>query len=257
MQTVLGKSILEQIAVGRLSFYHRFMPPPPVYTQYHWRQELGRFYWAQQSAIVDLEQLYSRALAQVGEGVASIFKIHILLLEDQDYMSSIRALIQERNITAEHAVELVELTFSTIFSDMDNPYMKARAADIRDISHHMLHTLMGSRPRLTMEAPAILVSDSFLPSDVMAFDRQHLLGLIAQKGSLNSHTAMLLRAYHIPTIVEADLSQQWEGHLALMDGYTGTIYLDPQPSQQDSLRMRYQAMGCPVPYPSLAASAKG
>ena len=123
--------------------------------------------------------------------------------------------------------------------------MRARAADIRDISQRVIRALMGRRQELTMKEPAILVADYFLPSEVMDFDQKRLLGLITQQGSLDSHTAMLLRAYHIPAIVEVDLPQQWEGHPALMDGYTGEIYVDPEQSQLDKLRELYQANGKP------------
>ena len=97
-----------------------------------------------------------------------------------------------------------------------------------------------------MSGPGILVTDSFLPSEVMEFDRRRLLGLISRKGSLDSHTSMLVRAYHIPAIVEVDITPKWEGHLAIMDGYTGTVYLDPDQAQLEQLREQYQAKGCPI-----------
>lgn len=245
MQILTGKPIMEQIVAGRLCFYHRPVPTPQLYSENHFRQEINRFYQAQRAAINELLHFYQRAREDVGETVASIFKIHSLLLEDRDYVETIRTLIQDRGVTAEYAVQMAELTFSSTFSAMDNPYMRARASDIRDISQRMLHALMGARQELSMEAPAILVSDSFLPSEVMAFDQTKLLGLIAQQGSLDSHTAMLVRAYRIPSIVEVNLASKWDGHLALMDGFTGKIYLDPVQAQQDRLRELYQANGCP------------
>ena len=99
-----------------------------------------------------------------------------------------------------------------------------------------------------MAEPAILVADSFLPSEVMDMDQRRLLGLISLNGSLDSHTSMLVQAYRIPAIVDVRLPAKWEGHLALMDCFTGTIYLDPEPAQQNKLRERYQANGCPVQY---------
>ena len=184
--------------------------------------------------------------------MASIFNIHCLLLEDRDYVETVRRLIQGRGVTAEYAVQMTELSFSSAFAAMDSPYMQARAADIRDISQRVIRALMGNRQELGMEAPAILVSDNFLPSEVMDFDQKRLLGLIARKGSLDSHTAMLIRAFHIPSMVEVNLAAKWEGHLALMDGYAGKIYLDPVQAQQEQLRERYQANGCPVEYAALS-----
>lgn len=248
MQVLTGKPIMEQIVAGRLCFYRRPIPSPQLYTQNNWRQEITRFHQAQQIAIGELSSFYLRARDQVGEAIASIFKIHSLLLEDRDYVETVRRLIQGQGITAEYAVQLAELSFSSAFSAMDSPYMQARASDIRDISQRVIRALMGNHQELSMETSGILVSDDFLPSEVMDFDQNRLLGLIARKGSLDSHTAMLIRAFHIPSIVEVNLPAKWDGHLALMDGYTGKIYLDPEQAQQDKLRELYQANGCPIQY---------
>ena len=245
MQIVAGKAIMEQIVVGRLNFYRRPVPQVQLYTQGDWRQEINRFHRAQQTAILELNTLYTRALYQVGEGVASIFTIHGMLLEDRDYVETVRGLIQGQGATAEYAVQMAEVSFSAAFAAMESPYMRARAVDIRDISQRVLRALMGGRQELLMDEPAILVSDEYLPSEVMDFDQRRLLGLIARKGSLDSHTAMLVRAYHIPAIVEADIASRWEGHPALMDGFTGNVYIDPEREHLDQLRELYQANGRP------------
>ena len=170
---------------------------------------------------------------------------HALMLDDDDYVDTIRNLIQGQDLPAERAVQLAEDQFAATFSSMDSPYMQARAADIRDISQRVIRNLSGCRLELTMSRPGILVTDSFLPSEVMEFDRKRLLGLISWKGSLDSHTSMLMRAYHIPAIVEVDITPKWEGHLALMDGYTGSVYIDPKREQLEQLREQYQANGRP------------
>lgn len=246
MQTLTGKTIMEQIVAGRLCFYRRPTPTPQLYTHGNCRNEINRFYQAQQAAILELEAFHSRALHEVGETVASIFSIHALLLQDHDYVETVRALIQGQSVTAEYAVQMAEVSFAAAFAAMDSLYMQARAADIRDISQRVLRALMGARQELSMEEPAILVADDFLPSEVMDLDQRRLLGLITRKGSLDSHTAMLVRAYHIPAMVEVDIAPKWEGHLALMDGFSGTIYLDPEQPQQDRLRELYQAKGRPA-----------
>lgn len=245
MQVLTGKAIMEQIVAGRLAFYRRPAAQVQLYTQGNWRQEVNRFHRAQQIAILELNTLYHRALNQVGEGVASIFLIHGMLLEDHDYVESVRGLINGQGVTAEYAVQMAEISFSAAFAAMDSPYMQARAADIRDISQRVLRALMGGRQMLLMDEPAILVSDDFLPSEVMDFDQRRLLGLITRKGSLDSHTAMLVRAYRIPAIVEVPVSPRCEGRLALMDGYTGSVYVDPEQGQMDALRELYQANGRP------------
>ncbi|MCI9155967.1 MAG: hypothetical protein HFF44_03375 [Lawsonibacter sp.] len=245
MQILSGKAIMEQIVVGRLCFYRRPAPQVQLYAQNGWRQEINRFYQAQQTAILELNTFYQRALNQVGEGVASIFSIHGMLLEDHDYVETVRSLIQGQGATAEYAVQMAEISFTAAFAAMDSPYMQARAVDIRDISQRVLRALMGGRQILLMDEPAILVADEYLPSEVMDFDQRRLLGLITRKGSLDSHTAMLVRAYHIPAIVEVNVTAKCEGHLALMDGYTGSVYIDPEQEQLDQLRELYQANGRP------------
>ena len=245
MHILSGKAIMEQIVAGKLCVYRRPAPQVQLYTLGDWRQEINRFHRAQQLAILELNTLYHRALNQVGEGVASIFLIHGMLLEDHDYVETVRGLINGQGVTAEYAVQMAEISFSAAFSAMDSPYMQARSADIRDISQRVLRALMGGRQTLLMDEPAILVSEDFLPSEVMDFDQRRLLGLITRKGSLDSHTAMLVRAYHIPAIVEVNLTPKCEGRPALMDGYTGTVYIDPEQEQLEQLRELYQANGRP------------
>lgn len=248
MQVLKGKAIMEQIVAGRLCFYRRPTPQVQLYTQGDWRQEVNRFHRAQQTAILELTTLYQRALHQVGDGVASIFLIHAMLLEDHDYVETVRGLINGQGATAEYAVQMAEISFSAAFAAMDSPYMRARAVDIRDISQRVLRALMGGRQTLLMDEPAILVADEYLPSEVMDFDQRRLLGLVTRKGSLDSHTAMLVRAYHIPAIVEVNMPPRCEGHLALMDGYTGNVYVDPEQEHLDQLRELYQANGRPKGY---------
>ena len=248
MQILTGKAIMEQIVAGRLCFYRRPAPQIQMYTRGDWRQEINRFRRAQQTAIQELNTLYHRALNQVGEGVASIFLIHGMLLEDHDYMETVRAVIQGHSATAEYAVQMAEVSFSAAFAAMDSPYMQARAVDIRDISQRVLRALMGGRQELLMDEPAILAADEYLPSEVMDLDQRRLLGLITRKGSLDSHTAMLVRAYHIPAIVEVDLSRRMEGRRTLMDGYAGKVYIDPEPEVLNQLRELYQANGRPKGY---------
>ena len=134
MQILSGKAIMDQIVAGRLCFYRRPAPQVQLYTQGDWRQEINRFHRAQQTAILELNTLYHRALNQVGDGVASIFSIHGMLLEDHDYVETVRSLIQGQSATAEYAVQMAEVSFSAAFAAMDSPYMRARAVDIRDIS---------------------------------------------------------------------------------------------------------------------------
>lgn len=242
MEMAIGKSVLDQIVFGRLRFFQRLVPEVAEFSQLSWEEEKMRFQEAQHQAVLELAALYDRTSRQVGEGMAAIFAIHAMLLEDEDFVESIRALIREKGATAEHAVRVVGRGFGAAFAAMDSPYMRARAVDIRDISRRVMRLLLKNHPQDPLrEGPAILVADEFLPSEVLDLDHRRLLGLIARKGSVDSHTSMLLRAYGIPAMAEVELDQEWDGHLALLDGFDHCLYLDPDRELVETLRLRYQA----------------
>lgn len=246
METAMGKSILGQIVFGRLRFLRRPEQDVTEYSSLTWEEENQRFLSAQSCAVFQLTALYDRALRWVGEGMASIFTIHALLLQDEELVGAIQAMIREQGVTAEYAVRAVGDRFSRIFRELDSSYMQARAMDIRDICHRMIRLLLGhERYDPLREGPAILVADEFFPSEVLDLDHRKLLGLIARQGNVDSHTAMLLRAYGIPAMAEVELGVEWDGHLALLDGFDHRLYLEPDRDTLDQLRMRYQARGMP------------
>lgn len=247
MEIAMGKSILDQISFGRLHFFQRLIPEVAEFSQLSWEEEKKRFQRAQNQAVLQLSAFYDQASKQIGEETAAIFAIHAILLEDEDFVDAVRTVIREKGTTAEYAVREVGRSFAATFTAMDSTYMQARASDIRDISRRVMRLLMGSRPQNPLrEGPAILVSDEFLPSEVMDLDHRRLLGLISRKGSVDSHTSMLLQAYGIPAMAEAELDSEWDGHLALLDGFDHRLYLDPDRELIESLRLRYQARGKPV-----------
>ena len=252
MKILTGKSILDQVAYGPLRVYHRQPFQLDFLSHLSSGDEVLRFQAAQRRAVLQLADLYDQAALVVGPQAASIFAIHAMLLEDTSFVDSILSIIQTQYTTAEYAVQVAGTSYSAAFAAMENPYMAARGADLRDISNRMIRLLLGEKiPDPLGNRPAILVSDELLPSEVLALDRKKLLGLVTWHGSVDSHTAMLIRAFHIPSMVEVNLAPKWEGHLALMDGYDGKIYLDPEQAQQEKLRELYQANGCPVQYASV------
>lgn len=243
----MGKSILGQIAFGRLRFLHRPEQDVTEYSCLPWEEEVQRFGAAQRRAVLQLTSLYERAVRRIGEGMASIFAIHAMLLQDEELVSAIQAMIRDKGTTAEYAVRTVGERFGAAFSALDSAYMRARAMDIRDICHRMVRLLMGNQQQDPLrEGPAILVADEFFPSEVLDLDHRKLLGLIARQGSVDSHTAMLLRAYRIPAMAEVELGMEWDGHLALLDGFDHRLYLEPDGDTLNQLRLRYQARGMPV-----------
>lgn len=236
VQAAVGKSISNRIATGRLSFYHRVALHPSTRSSLSRQEEVQRFQTAQRQSVLELAELYDRAFDQVGVGTASIFAIHAMLLEDEDFVAAVMGCLRKASVTAEYAVQCACLDFASSFAAMADPYMRARAVDIRDIARRMIRQLMGLLPEDPLAAgPAILVCDEFLPSEVMELDRSRLLGLISQHGSVDSHAAMLLQAYSIPAIAGVQLDDRWNGHQALLDGHRGRLYCDPDASMLNRL----------------------
>ena len=240
METAAGKSILGQLVLGRLQFFSRTIPQLTRQSQLASPAEEARFQQAQQEAILELADFYDQAAGEVGEQTASIFAIHAMLLEDDDFTQSVRNMICAQGVTAEYAVRSVSEQLERAFSDMDSPYMRARAKDFLDISRRVIRLLLGM-PTVDplKKRTAILVVDEILPSELMELDRHHLLGLIARRGSVYSHAAQLLRAYNIPAMAEVGLGEHWEGHMALLDGYAQRLYLDPDQALIERLCRRY------------------
>lgn len=241
MQIITGKSIQAQLAYGPLHFFHRHLPAPPRVSQLPPEEEIHRFHAAQQRAVRSLDRLHERAVQEVGLHAASIFAIHAMLLEDNSYVDSILDCLAHHGTTAEWAIQQVSNNFSTAFADMDSPYMQARGADIRDISNCLLRHLSGMpQPQLLEDRAAILVCDELLPSEMLSLDRHKLLGLVAWNGSTDSHTAMLLRLMKIPALAQVKISHHWDGHMALLDGFSQSLFLDPEPAFLEERGIRTQ-----------------
>lgn len=239
MQIIVGRSIQNQIAAGPLRFYYRQPFPLAAVSQLSQDEEIHRFHAAQQRSIAALARLYDEAARDVGIQAASIFSIHAMLLEDTSFVESILTVLSSQHTTAEYAVQTAGNSFASAFADMDSPYMQARGADIRDISNRLIRCLLNIQtPDPLGDTPAILVSDELLPSEVLALDRRKLLGLVTWHGSVDSHTAMLLQSLKIPGLAQADITPSWDGHLAILDGFSNCLYIDPEPEIFRQLGLR-------------------
>ena len=228
MKILTGQSILDQVAFGPLRVYRRQPFQLTPLSQRSSEEEVQRFQTAQHRAVLQLADLYDQAALMVGPQAASIFAIHAMLLEDASFVDSILSIIQTQYSTAEYAVQVAGTSFSAAFAALDNPYMAARGADLRDISNRVIRLLLGQKtPDPLGNRPAILVSDELLPSEVLALDRKKLLGLVTWHGSVDSHTAMLLRLLNIPGLAQAKVSQECDGHQGILDGFSQHLYLDP------------------------------
>lgn len=240
MVTLHGKGVYGGIAIGRLSFLRRRGVSVCRRTVHDTVAELTRFEIARQRALYELDELHAKALRNIGESGAQIFEIHKMMLEDDDYVDSIVNTIRTERVGAEYAVATAAENFSMVFSSMDDPYMQARAADVRDISHRLIETLSGKEEKKlpSSKEPRIVCADDLAPSETMQLDRESVSAFITAEGSVNSHTAILARTMGIPAVVDVgeELLSAEDGTEAIVDGFTGKIYLSPD--EETLLRMK-------------------
>jgi len=225
-----GKSVYGGIAMGKIRIWQKKSTDVMRMSIEDTESEYNRFLSAKDEAVSQLSELYEKALDEVGADNAAIFEIHIMLLSDDDYLESIQNFINTQKLNAEYAVYASGENFSNIFSSMDDPYMQARAADIKDITCRLLDVLSGNKKTLTLDDDnIILVADELSPSETVQLDKTKIAAFVTAKGSLNSHTAILARTMNIPAIIGTDIftNNYADGKDAIVDGYSGTVYVEP------------------------------
>ena len=233
MITISGKSVFGGVAIGKLMFYQR---NDKVIKRTHVDDvdaEWERFQEAKNTAVDQLKGLYNKALEDVGEANAMIFEIHQMMLEDLDYLESIENIIRTQEVNAEYAVATTADNFAKMFATMDDAYMQGRAADVKDVSERVLDILCGVDTGFKeMTEPCIIAADDLAPSETVQLDKSKVLGFATQYGSSNSHTAILARTMNIPAVIGLgeDLLEEYSGRDAIIDGFTGTLYIDPDES---------------------------
>lgn len=192
--------------------------------------ELARLGKAGEQAQAQLQKLYDKAVKEVGEASAAIFEVHQMMLEDDDYLDAIHNMIRTEMVNAEYAVAVTGDNFSEMFANMDDDYMKARAADVKDISNRLVRNLMGQGDvDLTDMEPSIIVADDLSPSETVQMDKKKILAFVTVHGSANSHTAILARMMNIPALigVPVNLDEVHTGMKAVVDGLNGEVIFDP------------------------------
>lgn len=230
MITLTGKSVFGGVSIGKLSFYKRNQK---VIKRTHVddvEAECTRFQDAKAAAVDQLKGLYDKAIEDVGEANAMIFEIHQMMLEDLDYIESIENIIRTQEVNAEFAVATTADNFAQMFASMDDAYMQGRAADVKDVSERVLDILCGVGESVNQtDELSIIAADDLAPSETVQLDKSKVLGFATMYGSSNSHTAILARTMNIPAVIglgEA-LSQEYDGKMAVIDGFTGTLYIEP------------------------------
>ena len=228
MKQYKGKSIFQKIAIGKVYFYENVQVKIRKLEVSDTNAERIRFEQARITAQEQLIELYEKAKVKVGEEEAEIFEVHNMMLDDSDYCDSVTDIIQAEKTNAEYAVATTAKLFAQMFSEMDDEYMRERAADIKDISQRVVRILSGSETKVSQfEEPVILVADDLAPSETIQIDKTKLLGFVTKYGSSNSHTAILARTMGIPALIGVEIDKEWNGKTAIIDGYEGVLTIDP------------------------------
>lgn len=238
MQQFKGKTIFHKMAIGKIFYYDKNPAEVKRVKIDDVAAEERRFAEAKKIAQDQLGELYKKAKIEVGEAEAEIFEVHSMMIEDDDYCDSVINIIRTQELNAEYAVAVTGDNFSEMFGAMDDDYMKARAADVKDISERVVRILSGENMDMAeMTEPVILAADDLAPSETVQMDKSKLLGFVTRHGSSNSHTAILARTMSIPALIQVDIQKEWNGKLAVIDGYKGIVTIDPDEAYLQKARM--------------------
>ena len=245
MQVYSGKSVFRGIAIGKISVYRKNEQQVKRVRTEDTKGELARYEVAKAAAVEQLQELYQKALKEVGEANAAIFEIHQMMLDDGDYNESVENIIETQKVNAEYAVAVTGDNFAQMFRAMDDDYMRERAADVKDISERVLSVLHGGQKRkVVTDEPVIIVADDLAPSETVQLEKDMVLSFVTVHGSVNSHTAILARTMAIPALIgteELPLDDTVDGKLAVVDGLNGKIYVEPDAQTLEEMKKRRQA----------------
>jgi len=242
MEKYTGKAVYGAVAFGKISIFKRQEVSVKREHVVDIEQEKKRVEDAKVLAVQQLQEIYDKALKEVGEANAQIFEMHIIMLDDVDYNDSINNIIETQSVNAEYAVAATSDNFAQIFASMDDAYMKERAADIRDISNRLIRILQsGQSESISGDEKVIICADDLAPSETVLLDKDKVLAFITAHGSSNSHTAILARNMNIPAIVslgEDFLQNVKDDDEAIVDGFTGEIFLNPDDETKERLLLK-------------------
>lgn len=230
MNKYTGKSVFGGIAIGKIMVYEKGEHQVKRVKVTDAEAEKNRYYEAVERAFKQLGELHDKALREVGEANAAIFEIHQMMLEDDDYKESVEHIIESQMVNAEYAIAQTGDNFSQMFAAMDDEYMRGRAADVKDITERLLGILSGNTGSgVDADGPVIMVAEDLAPSETVQMDKSKILSFVTQKGSVNSHTAILARTMGIPALIGSDIviDESLNGKLGIVDGTNGVVYIEP------------------------------
>lgn len=243
MTTIQGKGVSKGIAKGPLYFFQRSDTTVTLKVVSDIEAEKARLAVAQEQSIRQLNALAEKCQEDAGEEMAVLFETHAMFVEDEDFVECITSLIDEESCNAEYAVEQAGIQFAAMFAAMDDAYMQARAADIKDVAKRILNNLLGVVDGgIRSDVPVILAADDLTPSETLQLDKSKILGFVTMGGSGNSHTAILARTMGIPAICGAGeaLAEGYNGRVGYIDGETGQLIIDPDAMTQAALKEKYE-----------------
>ena len=242
MITLSGKGVYGAIAFGRISVFKRKEASVKRTRINDVEAEKVRLETAKKKAVEELQEIYNKALREVGEANAQIFEIHMMMIDDDDYNDSIVSIIENQSVNAEYAVAVTADNFAEMFAAMDDAYMQARSADVKDISNRIINCLSEDKSEsAASDEKVIICADDLAPSETVLLDKDKVLAFVTAFGSSNSHTAILARNMNIPAIIgvgEEFLKSVKNGDFAVVDGYTGEIFIDPDENTKARLERK-------------------
>lgn len=245
MREYTGKGVYGAIAVGKISIFKKQDAVIQRTSMADTEAEKARVEAAKTAASEQLQAIYEKALKEVGETNAQIFEIHMMMLEDEDYNESIQNIIDTQKVNAEYAVSVTADNFAEMFSAMDDAYMQARAADVRDISDRIIANLTGTAAaQNTSSEKVIICADDLAPSETVSLDKDKVLAFVTAHGSSNSHTAILARNMNIPAVIGVGsdfLKEVQDGTETIVDGFTGEIFVEPDETTRQRLLEKQKA----------------
>ncbi len=245
MKQFTGKGVYGAVAMGKISLFKKQDTLIQRTSVTDTEAEKARVEAAKAAASEQLQAIYEKALKEVGETNAQIFEIHMMMLEDDDYNESIQNIIDTQKVNAEYAVSITADNFAEMFSAMDDAYMQARAADVRDISDRIIANLTGNvAVQEDSDEKRIICADDLAPSETVSLDKDKVLAFVTAHGSSNSHTAILARNMNIPAVIGVGsdfLKEVQDGTEAIVDGFTGEIFVDPDETTRQRLLEKQKA----------------
>ena len=241
MISIQGKGVSVGVAAGKLYFYQRAKSTFDRHIVDDTDAEWARFKSAQEKAIEQLGELAEKARAEAGDEAALLFETHQMMAEDLDFEEAIESMIKDDRLNAEAVVTDVGAQFAEMFASMDDSYMQARAADVKDISGRIVSILSGVvQGGIDSEEPIVLAADDLAPSETVQLDKSKILGFVTSLGSGSSHTAILARTMGIPAIIGVGdlLKEEYAGREVIVDGGTGNLFVDPDDDTRDRLMQK-------------------